>query len=118
MARCYTPRSAPCVAIIREASSSADGNPQPDITTQRERLQNTVLDGSSPSDPSPQSSRNPVEEEAERVHIRARGGGANPENKALEISLSNAHTNSQSAPGPLHVHYSFQFSTFMGLLNL
>ena len=50
---------------------AADGNKyrdsQPDIMKQRETLEHSALNEMSPSNPSPQGSGNPVEEEVARV---------------------------------------------------
>ena len=50
---------------------TADGNKyrdlQPDGYAERETMEHTALDNMSPSNPSPQSSGNPVEEEAEET---------------------------------------------------
>ena len=64
---CYTQRLVPYSSVTREAPA-ADGrkyrDPQPDyVQKERDLGTQTALNGMSPSNPSPQSSGNPVEEE-------------------------------------------------------
>lgn len=86
-------------------------------------LETFILNGMSPSTPSSQGSGNTMEEEADRVQEPE---GIEDMKKSGPSNMSKTHRHSQSlkehalgrhrsVPGLLSIHYSFQFSVYMGL---